>query len=39
MKDIVKKVFGNEEFKLSQAVPSQADLVDLFCSELKEAIA
>lgn len=39
MKDIVKKVFGNEDFKLSQAVPSQVDLVDLFCSELKEAIS
>ena len=38
MKDIVKKVFGNEDFKLSQAVPSQVDLVDLFCSELKETI-
>ena len=38
MKDIIKKVFGNEEFKLSQAVPSQVDLIDLFCSELKEAI-
>ena len=39
MKDIIKKVFGNEDFKLSQAVPSQVDLVDLFCSELKEAIS
>lgn len=39
MKDIVKKVFGSEEFKLSQAVPSQVDLVDLFCSELKDAIS
>lgn len=38
MKDIIKKVFGTEEFKLSQAVPSQVDLVDLFCSELREVM-
>lgn len=38
MKDIIKKVFGNENFKLSQAVPSQSDLVELFISELKEYI-
>ena len=38
MKDIIKKVFGTEDFKLSQAVPSQVDLVDLFCSELKDII-
>ena len=36
MRDIVKKVFGNEDFKLSQALPSQVDLIDLFCSEMKE---
>ena len=27
MKDIIKRVFGTEDFKLSQAVPSQTDLV------------
>ena len=36
MKDIVKKVFGSETFKLSQAVPSQADLLELFITEMKE---
>ena len=36
MKDIIKKVFGTEEFKLSSAVPSQADLVELFISEVKD---
>ena len=35
MKDIVRRVFGNEEFKLSQAVPSQVDLVELFIDEMK----
>lgn len=38
MKDIVRRVFGNEEFKLSQAVPSQVDLVELFIDEMKELI-
>ena len=36
MKDIIKKVFGSEEFRLSQAVPSQTDLVELFISEVKD---
>ena len=36
MKDIIKKIFGNEEFKLSAAVPSQIDLVELFISEIKD---
>ena len=35
MKDIVRRVFGNEEFKLSQAVPSQVDLIELFIDEMK----
>lgn len=35
MKDIIRKIFGNEDFKLSQAVMSQADLVELFISEMK----
>ena len=36
MKDIVKRVFGNEEFKLSNAVMSQSDLVEVFIVEMKE---
>ena len=35
-KDIIKRVFGTETFKLSQAVPSQSDLVELFIDEMKE---
>lgn len=38
MKDVVKKVFGNEDFKLSAAVPSQSDLLELFISEMKDII-
>jgi len=36
MRDIIKKVFGTDEFKLSQAVPSQVDLVELFIDEMQE---
>ena len=36
MRDIIKRVFGSEEFKISQAVPSQTDLVELFIDEMKE---
>jgi hypothetical protein len=36
MRDIIKKVFGTDEFKLSQAVPSQVDLVELFIDEMRE---
>jgi hypothetical protein len=36
MKDIVRSVFGNEDFKLSTAVISQQDLVELFISEMKQ---
>ena len=35
MKDIIRRVFGSEDFKLSQAVPSQIDLVELFIDEMK----
>ena len=35
MKDIVRKIFGTEDFKLSSAVMSQADLVELFVDEMK----
>lgn len=38
MKDIIKRVFGNEEFKLSQAVPSQSDLVEMVVDEIKTLI-
>ena len=38
MKDVIKRVFGTEEFKLSQAVPSQSDLVELFIDEIKEML-
>jgi len=38
MRDIIKRIFGTDEFKLSQAVPSQADLVELFIDEIKELI-
>ena len=36
MKDIIKKVFGSEEFKLSQAVLSQSSLVEYFIDEVKQ---
>ena len=36
MKDIIKRVFGTEDFKLSQAVPSQTDLVELFIDEMHD---
>ena len=36
MKDIIKKVFGTEDFKLSQAVPSQSSLVEYFIDEIKQ---
>lgn len=36
MRDIIRRVFGTEDFKLSAAVPSQADLVELFVDEVKD---
>ncbi|MBO7693639.1 MAG: ATP-binding protein [Methanobrevibacter sp.] len=36
MRDIIRRVFGSEDFKLSTAVPSQADLVELFVDEVKD---
>lgn len=36
MKDIIRKIFGTENFKLSAAVPSQADLVELFIDEVRD---
>ena len=38
IKDVIRRVFGTEEFKLSQAVPSQGDLVELFIDEMKNLI-
>lgn len=35
MKDIVRRIFGTEDFKLSTAVSSQADLIELFIDEVK----
>lgn len=37
LNDIIIKVFG-KQIKLSQAVPSQADLVELFIDEVKELL-
>lgn len=36
MKDVIKRVFGSEDFKLSQAVPSQSSLVEYFIDEVKQ---
>ena len=36
MKDIIKRVFGSEDFKISQAVPSQGSLVEYFIDEVKQ---
>ena len=36
MKDIIKRVFGSEDFKLSAAVPSQSSLVEYFIDEVKQ---
>jgi hypothetical protein len=36
MRDIIKRVFGSEDFKISQAVPSQSSLVEYFIDEVKQ---
>lgn len=36
MKDIINRIFGTPDFKLSAAVPSQADLVQYFIDEMKD---
>ena len=36
LKDIIRRIFGSDDFKISSAVPSQADLVELFIDEVKE---
>ena len=38
MKDVIRRIFGSEEFKLSTAVPSQSDLVELFVDEMRELL-
>ena len=35
MKDIIRRIFGTEDFKLSSAVTSQQDLIELFIDEMK----
>ncbi len=35
LQDIIKKIFGNEQFRLASAVTSQQDLVELFIAEVK----
>lgn len=35
LKEIVRKVFGNANFKISSATPGQQDLVELFIDEVK----
>ena len=39
MKDIIRRVFGSEDFKISSAVPSQVNLVELFIDEVKEMMS
>ena len=36
MKDTIRRIFGTEDFKISSAVPSQADLIELFIDEVKD---
>ena len=36
MKDVIRRIFGSEDFKLSAAVPSQSDLVEIFITEIKD---
>ncbi len=38
MKDIINRIFGTPDFKLSAAVPSQIDLVQLFIDEMNDTI-
>lgn len=38
MKDVIRRIFGSEDFKLSAAVPSQSDLVELFVDEMRELL-
>ena len=38
MKDVIGKVFGNPEFKISQAIPSQKDMIEYFLEEIKDVL-
>ena len=38
MRSVIGKIFGNSDFKLSQAIPQQQDLVELFIDEVKDVI-
>jgi len=38
MKDIINRIFGTPEFKISQAVPSQKDLISMFLVEMKDLV-
>ena len=38
MKYVIRRIFGSEDFKLSTAVPSQSDLVELFVDEMRELL-
>lgn len=36
MQVVISRIFGNNNFKLSQAIPQQQDLVELFISEMRD---
>lgn len=36
LKDIINRIFGSPDFKISQAVPSQKDLVQMFLTEMRD---
>lgn len=38
MQNIISKIFGNQSFKLSQAIPQQKALVELFNAEMEDLI-
>lgn len=38
MQLVISKIFGNQGFKLSQAIPQQASLVQLFIDEIKDML-
>ena len=38
MKDIINRIFGTPDFKISQAVPSQKDLISMFLVEMHDLI-
>lgn len=38
MRDVIKRIFGSEDFKISAAVPSQSPLVEYFVDEIKQLL-